>query len=432
MSFLKKFKEKQLQNNFSLAILSILIAVALWLVISMSQYPDKLKTIAHVPLSTDISGTVAGSNGFSVISSDVSEVTVELVGSRTQVGNLSNENLEAYIDADSVTSAGERTLTIRIRSTSNINYEVKSVEPSSATIVFDKIDTREYPVYAQIPNVSSAVDGKVIDQDDITCEPSVVRITGPSAQLDKISKCYAVSNKELSIDSTYVLSSDEIQLYTDDNALIDQSSLKFSDMGFNITIPVRTQKEVELYVSIVDAPNNFDTDIIKFNLTADTIVLASNNSKTEIPSTLDIGKVSLSELKPGFSKTFSISNRLEGSDYENVSNLETVTVTFNDYDFTETALFLDDSRINISNKPDSANYDYTVVTKRMEITVVGPEDVLEEITPKDIIADVDLLNANITTDSFNWNATFSCPKYNNVWVVTNSKVSVQRTPAPTE
>lgn len=426
MSFLKKFKEKQLQNNFTLAILSILIAVALWLVISMSQYPDKLKTIENVPLSTDISGTVAGSNGFSVISSDVSEVTVELVGSRTRVGNLTNENLEAYIDADSVTSAGTRTLTIKIRSTSNINYEIKSVEPSSVTVVFDKIDTREYPVYAQIPNVSS-VDGKAIDQDDIACEPSVVRITGPSAQLDKISKCYAVSNKELSIDSTYVLSSDEIQLYTDDNALIDQSSLKFSDMGFNITIPVRTQKEVGLYVSIVDAPNNFDTDIIKFSLSADTIVLATNNSKTEIPSTLDIGKISLSELKPGFSKTFSISNRLEGSEYENISNLETVTVTFNDSDFTETSLILDNSRINISNKPDSTNYDYSVLTQRMDITVVGPEDVLEEITPMDIIADVDLLNANITADSFNWNATFSCPKYNNVWVVTNSKVSVQRT-----
>lgn len=427
MSFLKKFKEKQLQNNFTLAILSILIATALWLVISMSQYPDKLKTIAHVPLSTDISGTVAGSNGFSVISSDVSEVTVELVGSRTRVGNLTNENLEAYIDADSVTSAGTRTLTIKIRSTSDINYEIKSVEPPSVTVVFDKIDTREYPVYAQIPNVSS-VDGKAIDQDDITCEPSVVRITGPSAQLDKISKCYAVSNKELSIDSTYVLSSDEIQLFTDDNAIIDKSSLKFSDMGFNITIPVRTQKEVGLYVSIVDAPNNFDTDIINFNLSADTIVLATNNSKTEIPSTLDIGKISLSELKPGFSKTFSISNRLEGSEYENISNLETVTVTFNDSDFTETNLILDNSRINISNKPDSANYDYSVLTQRMDITVVGPEEVLEEITPMDIIADVDLLNANITTDSFNWNATFSCPKYKNVWVVTNSKVSVQRTP----
>ncbi len=418
-------KEKHLRNNFLLALLSLFLACIVWLIISMTQYPDALKTIEHIPLSTDISDSVAGNNGLSVISSDVEEVTVELLAGKTQVGSLNNETLEAYIDADSVTNPGTRTLTIKIRGASNINYEVKSVKPANATIVFDKMDTRTFDVSAQIPNVS-VVDGKAIDQNDITCEPSEVRITGPSSQLDKISKCIAVSNKELSLDSTYNLQSDELQLYTEDNALIDQSTMKLSDAVFNITIPVRTQKEVGLYVSIVDAPDNFDTDIIKFDMSSDSVVLACNNSKVEIPDMLDIGKVSLNELKPGFTKTFSISNRLEGSDYENVSELETVTVKFDDSDFAQTSLVLDKSRISTSNEPDAANYKYEVLTQRMEITLVGPEEVINEITPEDILADVNLINANLSTDQFSWNASFTC-KYDSVWVVTNSKVSVQRT-----
>lgn len=418
-------KEKHLRNNFLLALLSLFLSCIVWLIISMTQYPDALKTIEHIPLSTDISDSVAGNNGLSVISSDVEEVTVELLAGKTQVGSLNNETLEAYIDADSVTNPGTRTLTIKIRGASNINYEVKSVKPANATIVFDKMDTRTFDVSAQIPNVS-VVDGKAIDQNDITCEPSEVRITGPSSQLDKISKCIAVSNKELSLDSTYNLQSDELQLYTEDNALIDQSTMKLSDAVFNITIPVRTQKEVGLYVSIVDAPDNFDTDIIKFDMSSDSVVLACNNSKVEIPDMLDIGKVSLNELKPGFTKTFSISNRLEGSDYENVSELETVTVKFDDSDFAQTSLVLDKSRISTSNEPDAANYKYEVLTQRMEITLVGPEEVINEITPEDILADVNLINANISTDQFSWNASFTC-KYDSVWVVTNSKVSVQRT-----
>ncbi len=418
-------KEKHLRNNFLLALLSLFLSCIVWLIISMTQYPDAMKTIEHIPLSTDISDSVAGNNGLSVISSDVEEVTVELLAGKTQVGSLNNETLEAYIDADSVTNPGTRTLTIKIRGASNINYEVKSVKPANATIVFDKMDTRTFDVSAQIPNVS-VVDGKAIDQNDITCEPSEVRITGPSSQLDKISKCIAVSNKELSLDSTYNLQSDELQLYTEDNALIDQSTMKLSDAVFNITIPVRTQKEVGLYVSIVDAPDNFDTDIIKFDMSSDSVVLACNNSKVEIPDMLDIGKVSLNELKPGFTKTFSISNRLEGSDYENVSELETVTVKFDDSDFAQTSLVLDKSRISTSNEPDAANYKYEVLTQRMEITLVGPEEVINEITPEDILADVNLINANLSTDQFSWNASFTC-KYDSVWVVTNSKVSVQRT-----
>ncbi|MDO4862698.1 MAG: CdaR family protein [Ruminococcus sp.] len=424
MKFLKGFREKYMQSNLALAILSVIIAIFVWLIISLTQYPDSQKTIEHIPLSRDIKGSVAESNGLSIISSDVEEVTVELLGSKLQVGNLNSENLEAYLDADSVTGVGTRTLTIKIRGASNINYEIKSVKPSTATVLFDKMDTREFKVEPQITNVS-VVDGKAVDQNDITCDPSVVRITGPSSQLDKISKCYAVSNKELSLDSTYLVSADELQLYTEDNALIDQSSLKFSETHFDITVPVVTQKEVELFVSIIDAPENFDTSIIKFSLSADSVLLACNNSQTEIPDRLDIGKVSLSELKQGFSKMFLLSSRLEGTELENVSNLEAVTVTFNEDDFAQKPLVLDKSRINLSNEPDKSNYTYEVKTPRMEITLMGPADVLEDITPEDIVVDIDLLNANITSDTFSWNAKFSC-KNDKVWVATNSKVTVMR------
>ncbi|MCR4888310.1 MAG: hypothetical protein K5979_03910, partial [Ruminococcus sp.] len=262
MKMLKELKEKHLKSNCALALLAIVLAVVVWLIISMTQYPDAQRTIAHIPLSKDISGSAAEVSGLSLINSNVNEVTVELLAGKTQVGSLNNENLEAYIDADSVTSAGTRVMTIKIRGASNINYKIKSIKPAEATVVFDKMDTREFSVEPQITNVS-VVDGKAIDQDDMICEPSVVRITGPSGQLDKIAKCYAVSDKQLSLDSTYLLSTNQLELYTEDNAEINQSSLKFSDVSFNITIPVRTQKEVGLYVSVIDAPDNFNTDNIK-------------------------------------------------------------------------------------------------------------------------------------------------------------------------
>ena len=63
----------------------------------------------------------------------------------------------------------------------------------------------------------------------------------------------------------------------------------------------------------------------------------------------------------------------------------------------------------------------------MTISVVGPEEIINEITAEDIIADVNLLNADITVDQFNTNVNFSCPKYDNVWITTSSKVSVRRT-----
>lgn len=425
MRFIDRLKGKLFQNNLSLAILSVLIAIIAWFYISLTQYPTVPKTIENIPVSLDISNTSAGLNGLSVVSCDVEEVTVELLGSRTQVGNLNTENLEAYIDAESVSTSGTKKLSIRIKSDSGIKYEVTSVSPSTATIVFDKIETREFSIIPQIPNIS-VVNGRDINTDELSCEPSAISITGPSAQLDKISKCFAVSRKELSLDTSYTLTNDEILLYTEDNILIDQSVFKFSDTNFNITIPVRTQKEVSLSVSINGAPSSFNKDTIKFNLSSDSVLLACNNGQTEIPDVLQIGVIQLNEIKPGFSKAFSISSCLENSEYINVSELETVTVTLDDEGLAQTDLPIEQNRISISNIPDSS-YEYTVLTQRMNITVVGSEKSINALTSEDIIADVNLLNTPVNTEYFNAAVTFSCPNYDDVWVITNSRASIQRT-----
>lgn len=425
MKFLKVFREKYMTSNVSLMVFSIIIAVIAWLYISMTQYPTVQKTVENIPLSIDISGSAAGQNGLSVVDCNVKNVKVELLSSRTEVGYLSNETLEAYFDADSVSTAGKKNLSIKIRSENGVKYEVKSITPSSASVEFDKIESREYPVTPLAPNVS-LVDGKEINPDEFVCDPAVVRITGPSAKLDKIDKISAVTNSELSLSSTYVINADELVLFTDTGAEIDQSSLKFSDSSFSITIPVRTQKTVSLTVSIVNAPNNFDVDSVKLKLSADKVTLACNNSQTEIPDELDLGLIALNEIKPGFSKTLSLSKRLADSEFINVSNLETVTVTLDDEGLDQKNLTLDQSRISISNVPDSS-YEYSVLTQAMDIMVVGPKDTISEITADDIIADVNLLNMNINTDQFNSNVVFSCPSYDNVWVTTVSKVSVQRT-----
>ncbi|HOO06197.1 MAG TPA: hypothetical protein PLH83_06840 [Ruminococcus sp.] len=424
---LNKLRDSLMKNNFSLALLAILLAILVWFIISMTQYPSVQKTIANIPLSTDITDSVAESNGLSVISCNVEEVTVELLGSRTTVGNLNNENLVAYIDADSVSSTGTKNLAIKIRSTNGVNFEVKNIYPSSATVVFDKMDTKEFPVLAKIPNVT-VVEGKAINSDDVTCEPDVVRITGPSAQLDKIAKVYAVSNKTNSLDTSYVLPSDEVQLYTEDGSIIEQSSLlKLSTANFSINIPVRTQKTVPLTVGITNAPSTFDQSCIKFNLSADSVVLATNNSSTELPQNLEIGKVALSDLTPDFTKTFSLSNVLgENGELINMSDLETVTVSIDSEGLSTMDLTLDKGRITTSNIPDSS-YTYNVMTSKLPITVVGPKDVIGDITAEDIVGDVNLLNAEITTDQITLPVTFSCLKHDNVWVVTNARVTIERT-----
>lgn len=109
-----------------------------------------------------------------------------------------------------------------------------------------------------------------------------------------------------------------------------------------------------------------------------------------------------------------------------MSDLETVTVSIDSDGLSTMDLTLDKGRITTSNIPDSS-YTYNVMTSKLPITVVGPKDVIGDITAEDIVGDVNLLNAEITTDQITLPVTFSCLKHDNVWVVTKARVTIERT-----
>ncbi len=418
-------RSKEAKGNLPMIILSLLLAILIWLVVAMTLYPSIPKTIENIPLSVDIAGSPAADSGLSVISCDVDTVDVQLVGSRTQIGNLNAENLTAYVDYENVTSTGKKTLSIKVKSDSGINYEVKSITPSTAVVELDKYDTLPFEVKPQIPNVKYA-EGKTIDPDEFTCEPDIINITGPSAQLAKISSVYAVSDRNLTLDSSYTLNSDEVQLFSEDGTRIDASSLLFDTSTFTINIPVLTQKTVKPVVQILNAPTDFDQSCLDFKMSADSLTIASNNSFSEIPDTLDIGKIPLSDLDIGYSNTFDISTVLETSGMINKSGIDSITVTLNDEGLAKKEIVLDGSSIRLSNTPND-NYDYDILTQKLTISVIGPEGVISELTASDFTADVNLLNADTSQDQFNYDVTISCLTHDNVWSVTKAKVSIKKT-----
>lgn len=423
------FRRKS-QTNFSLAIYSVIIAILVWFAVSLTLYPSVPKTIEKVPLDLAIGTTAASDNTLNVISCDIENVKVKVIGSRTQIANIDSDTLSAYVDTDNVYSAGRKNLPIKIKSTNGIKFEVDSVEPSTAEVVFDKYESAQFPVLPKIPNVKFN-ENKTINSTEFSCEPNMVTITGPSSQIKKISTVYASSEREMVLDSSYALSSDEIQLFADDGTAIDSSAMTFDNTSFLINIPVLTVKEVGVYVQIVNAPANFDQSCLNLKMSEDKIKIASRNSKAEIPDKLAIDTIILSDITPDYSKTIDLNNILEAQGCINMSETTSITITVDSENLATKEITLDQSRINISNAPNN-RYDYKVITPSLNIEIVGAADVIEKITSNDIIGDVNLLNTNITEDQFIDDVIFSCPKYDDIWAITNYKVSIQRTPKEIE
>ncbi len=423
MKFLKNIKNNVLNsfnNNMAMMIYSIVIAILLWFVISITIYPTTPKTLSNIPLTIDITGTSAEENDLSVISSTIKNVTVTIKGDRSRIGSLTAEDLSASAVIENVNSAGKHSLNISVKSKdTDIKFDVTEIKPSKVEVMFDKIDTREYELSVNAPNIT-ADDGLYMDRSEFKVTPSTIEITGPSTQLDSIENAEIYVETKQKLDTAYTFHSSDVVLYDKNESKISTENIKFDEKDFTIDIPVYMQKELDLTYDIRYAPANFDISSLNLELNVDKISLASPNTELLKIDTWNVGSIPLYDLDLDFNKSFTLDIP---SNYKDLSNVSTVNVKLNQEGLAKKTVTIND--ISIVNAP--SNYDCTVNTYGLTFDIIGPEDDIEEITEKDILVSVDLLKYTVQSSNFTADSTISFPNYDKVWAVGLQKVSITAT-----
>lgn len=424
ISKLRKKIHTSLATNLALIIYSVLIAIVLWFFISITIYPTTPKTFTDIPIEVDITGTSAEENGLSVISSSSKKATVTIKGNRSSIGSLTADDLVAQAVVENVNAAGEKELEIKVLSKkSNIEFEVTSLNPSKLTVVFDKIDTREYPVTVEAPNIKAA-EGLYMDKSEFKPSPEVIEISGPSKQLDSIDRVVALVNEEQELETAYKFHTTDIVLYDKNDLKLDTKKLSFDTTELEVDISVYMQEKLGLTYDLKYAPTDFDKDFLPLEMNVESISLASPNTDLEKIDSWSIGSIPLYDIEWDYSESFEL---VIPDNYKNLSNLSTVSVKLNTEGLASKTVTVND--ISIVNAP--SNYDCTVNSYGLVFDIIGPEEDIAEITEKDIIATVDLLKYTIQSDSFIADATISFSNYDRVWAVGLQKVSIEATPVVT-
>lgn len=425
LSKLKTSLSKSLTTKPALIIYSVLSAIILWFVISITIYPSTPKTLNNIPVEIDITGTSAEDNGLSVISSDVQTVNVTIKGNRSSIGSLSEDDLIAKAVVENVNSAGEKELKINVISKkSDVKFEVTNTSPATLNVMFDKIDTREFEVTAEAPNIKAA-ENLYMDKNDFKCDPETIEISGPSKQLDNIDKVVAIVEDKQELDTAYSFHSSDIALYDKSESKIDTKNITYSTNDIKVNIPVYMPKDLDLSYDLRFAPSTFDANSLALEMNVDSISLASPNTELDKIDTWSIGSIPLYDIDMDFNKTFALEIP---KNYKDLSNISSVTVKLNTDNLAKKTVTVND--ISIVNQP--SDYDCKVNSYGLVFDIIGPEEDIEEITEKDIIVSVDLLKYTIQSDSFTADATISFPNYNKVWAVGLQKVSITATPTSTE
>lgn len=396
---IKEFFKKlavNMRKDFGMRIISLLIALGAWFIISVSAYPTTTVTYRNIAVEVDLEGSVAERNRLSVI--DMSEQTVKatIKGQRASIGGLSSSDFVAKPEITEVNDAGEYELKLNIEcKDKNADFEY-TVVPDKIKVSFDKIISKSFDLTADIPNIVAA-DGYLKGNAEVTT-PSIT-ITGPEERVNYITKCKIQNLSEMQLTESQEISEGNNLVLYHNNTVISSEGLSLSKNSFAINVPVTMRKTLPLVVSFINVPENLSLEDIEYTQSVEEIEVAAPPEKIENLGEIYLCTIDLRKVTPGYTVTVPL-EFTEESEMENLSQVSEVTLEFPLENLTTRMITVSRNDIVIINKP--ADYDIIPATTGWDITFVGEAEVLERLTVDDIVVQLDLssVSSSITSNVY--------------------------------
>ena len=301
--------KKLLASDGALKIISVLIAIGIWVYISLVMNPEIEVTVRDLPIQF-IGGESLNSRGLAVISESATTVTVKIKGSRKKMGNNDMKTIIAKADISSITETGETNIPIEIV----IPFENQGVSSQSEYSVNVKVEkSAEKTLDIEVSTIGTLAPDYM--PGDIVCDPKKVTLSGPKSAVDKISKAEAVlnyNNEDVDIDT-----SAQIVFYGADNkeismldALMGRISISVDNVNIHCPVLKMHKAEVKAEFGRQELPENFSykTDPFEVYVFGDENVSSKiNEIKTEqipLDKLLDNGKVKVKLIIPNGVKIF--------------------------------------------------------------------------------------------------------------------------------
>lgn len=174
--------KKLLESDNSLKVISVLIAICIWIYIAIVMDPPLEVTVRDLPIQF-IGQEGLNSKNLAVISESDTTVTIKVKGSRKKMGNYDMRTIIAKTDVSTVSQAGEHTLPVEIV----IPFENQGISSQSLYSVAVKVeDIAERNIGIEVQTAGTLAESYMAG--DIIRDPKSVTVRGPKSAVEQISK----------------------------------------------------------------------------------------------------------------------------------------------------------------------------------------------------------------------------------------------------
>lgn len=404
-------------KNLRTIIVSVVISVILWFAISIQVFPNVYSHIYDIPIAANLPQEMIDDN-LQLAEPYDGTVSIQIQGKRYVIGNLTADNFSAYLDFSSVSGTGEQTVDIVVEK-HDADCEIVS-ENLTAVVNIRRIISKTIEV---TPNVDSiqVSENMTVMEDDLSCSPNTVTITGDEAAVNSIVRAEAAAIFDGTMErSTEVRG--QLQLFNSDGSLIENPDVTVDAEAFTVSVPLYKVKTLPLDVSL-NYPANFDASNLQYSILPAEITIASPDDSIDSLDKITIGEISVNDLTSkdleGVRLTISLPDG-----YKNISNIYSAQVNFQDVDsYGKLEFSVPQENFTILNA-DTA-YDISILTNQLPVSVVGPSEVIHNMTASDIYATANLIGVKIDEGVKSVSVSFRIAGQNmTAWVSGDYKIDI--------
>ena len=411
-----------LKANMKYLIMSLLLSIVIWFAVSIQLFPNVYDHVEGIEIIATPTPAMMKDN-LEIASVSIDSATVRIQGKRYVIGTLDKNDFTATLDLSNVTTPGTHLVRVDvIPLESSDDYEIVTGN-LTATIDVRRIITKEIPVNANIDRIAIG-EGLQVQSDEIAISPSSVIIRGEESVVNSIDKAVIEAEYDSVMSMTTEING-ELSLYKRDGTKVENPDLDYNKSNYSVTVPVCKVKTLPLGFSL-NVPSNFDRNSLSYTILPQEITIAAPASDTSIDrlEKIDIGEINLSDLTSqdlqGVKLTISLP---EG--YRNLSNIGIAQVNFeNTESYGKLDFTVPTENFTILNG-DSA-YSFSMVTNQLDVTVVGPSEMLQNMVSSDITGTINLLGVPIEEGVKNVTVSLRINGFNvSAWVTGDYKVDIR-------
>lgn len=367
-----------MKSKVGSALIAITLAFGLWLYVITVISPDQTRPYYKVPVVLDNMDSLAEKQ-LMVVSDPNPLVTLELAGTRSDLNKINSANLTVTADLGGINEPGEYQVGYTVSPPNELlsgAITVQGRDPKRIQVVVAEKVTKEVPV--QILYEGSVPEGYIKGTPEL--DYPQIKVSGPKDVVDQIH--HAAIKVDLINRTQSVSQSYRYELQNEAGDPLDVAQVTTNIEQVQLKLRISAIRKIDVAVDVVDGGGaTKQTTSIKIDPAQITI-----SGSEEVIKKLDqitVGTINLAEIDSTTTKEFEI---LLPDGVTNESGVSKAKVTISFPELKKKTL--DITNIQMLNVPEGMEAD--VLTQKLTVTVRGPKEQVDAITPADITAQVNL------------------------------------------